>query len=498
VTRNEQGSGTIRTVRDRSSGEVLGYQALLPREFSKPPPGCKNPETYQQPVGPRLDLREEARRLLDAAIGERLSAGSLALGLPLSSYLASEIKSRLSDARREYRNDARANKNVSTWNSINRVWLSKSPFYQYPPSAIDATELQSWFDWLRDSAEKANGDPLSGNFIRNIAQFLRATFDRARIKPNPVDTLTLPDKNHARFVHLEIAAQREFFDSQVDLEDRTMAGCGMGGGLRVGELLSLERTDVFLDVPDPHLIVRYGGDHRAPPKGRRVRRVELIEPGLGFFALWLERFYKGGVRLFEGPQGGYLKAWPELFPAWSDIVGKQITSHVMRHSYAVAMLSGTWGYDPQSLEFIQHQLGHADRSTTERFYGAYESGTWQRHARHLAGREARPAARRPLMARELLGLDVSNDVPGGFFLDKMKHSVRSPSLTQISKKSDRLPQTDAHTHQSLREQAVGLLQAIETDDPQVHAKAISLARSVLLEDARGTATVSVAVMGSAS
>jgi len=414
MTKNEQGMGTIRTVRDRKSGLTLGFQALLPRELSEPPNGCKTPDTYQRPIGPRVDTWDEARALLDAAITELRDVSSLRHGLPLSSYVQQEIKARFGEAKREYGNVARANKSVSTWRSIDRVFLAEAPFNDWPPARVETPDLQSWFDWLRDEAENAKtGDPLSGNFIRNVAQLLRAAFARAKVAPNPVDSLDLPAKNRPRIVHLGIAEQRALFASDdISLADRVMAGCGMGAGLRVNELLSLEATDLFLDVADPHLIVRYGGDHHAPPKGRRVRRVELFEPGLGFWKIWMDRYYGGTVRVFSGPKGGYLKSWPELFPGWAAVVGKKITSHVMRHTYAVAMLSGTWAYDPQSLEFVQQQLGHADRATTERYYGAYEIGTWQRQVRHFTGREARPEYSNGLTALELLGFDASSDVSG--------------------------------------------------------------------------------------
>lgn len=430
MTKNEQGAGTIRTVRDRKTLEVLGYQALLPRELSKPPDGCGDPDKYQQPLGPRLASWEEARALLSAAIVERTEPQTLRQGLPLSHYLAHEIKARLQEARREYGNAARAEKSVSTWRSIDRVFLKAAPFYEWPPSQLEVGDLQVWLDWLRDEAEnQKTGEPLSATFIRNVAQFLRAAFARAKVTPNPIDGVELPAKSRPRVVHLDIAAQRRFFGSEVELEDRVRAGCGMGAGLRVNELLSVEMTDIFLDGPDPHLIVRYGGDHHAPPKGRRIRRVELYEPGLGFWRLWMKRFYAGGVRVFEGPKGGYLKAWPELFPGWSDLVGKKITSHVMRHTFAVAVLSGSWGYDPQSLEFVQQQLGHADRTTTERYYGAYEAGTWQKAVARMVGREPRAENPKAVTALQLLGLDVSPDVLGSRKLGKRLVSVRSPSLT---------------------------------------------------------------------
>ncbi len=63
-----------------------------------------------------------------------------------------------------------------------------------------------------------------------------------------------------------------------------MVGCGMGAGLRIGELRAIEIEDVHLDSEDPYLTVKYGGAGHVPTKGRRTRRVELFELCLRFLA----------------------------------------------------------------------------------------------------------------------------------------------------------------------------------------------------------------------
>lgn len=90
--------------------------------------------------------------LLTTAIVERTETQTLTHGLPLWVYLASEIKARLHEARREYGNAARAEKSVSTWRSIDRVFLSAAPFYEWMPNQIEVGDLQAWFDCLRDEA----------------------------------------------------------------------------------------------------------------------------------------------------------------------------------------------------------------------------------------------------------------------------------------------------------------------------------------------------------
>jgi integrase len=398
---SRHGLGTIRTVKDRVTGEVVGYQALLPRERSQPPPGCRNPLGYKQPLGPRQPTREAARSLLNAAILEMRAAPTLRHGLPLAHYVSAAIKAKAHASRRA---GASAGQ-VATWRSIESRWLPESQFIDWPPPTIDIADVQSWIDRLRDDAESVKGEPLSSSFVRQVNSLLVAAFERAKVQPNPATLVKLPPKDSPKVPHLDLAAQRRLFGADsIPLADRVMAGCGMGAGLRVGELLSIEIDDARVDDHDPHLIVRYGGPGRSPTKGRRIRRVELFDPGLGFWRRWLADHYRGGQLVFGGPKGGYQKHWPELFPNWASAAKvDRLSSHVMRHTYAVSTLSGSWGYEPRSLEFVSQQLGHADRSTTERYYGAFDVGVWQREVRHMTGRET--MVRVAAVADELLGQD---------------------------------------------------------------------------------------------
>lgn len=484
-----EGRGTIRTIRDRKSGEVLGYQALLPREKSRAPSGTKFPERYQEPVGPRCDTQAEARSLLDAVLVQMRDSSAVRHGLPFASYVTAEIRARHTAARRKYESPARANRAIATWKSIDRCWLQGAPFYELPPAAIDAQDdLQRFVDYLRDEAEGRSGEPLSPHFIRNVGSFMRAVFDRVG-GANPAKSLRLPPKGEPQVRYLDLPGQRRLFGADEDaitLEDRTLVGCGMGAGLRIGELLSLEARDVHTEDRDPHLWVQYGGPDHAPTKSGRARRVELFEPGFGFWRLWMSRFYRGGKCVFVGPAGGYRKAWPEQFPGWAAVADvDRLSSHVMRHTYAVAMLSGSWGYEPRSIEFVSQQLGHADIQTTERHYKAFEHGTWVREARRMTGRSDE-AARVVVTALELLGLDVSSDASGGEMPLGLAGNGLVGVLPRHSPKSLQTQQEvarfDALTHHS-REALVAAFREVAQGAPTGLAQLADAARRILLSDA---------------
>jgi integrase len=486
MKKREHGLGAVKPIRNRTTGEIVGYRAFLPRELSKAPDGVKNKKNYQQPIGDPVSTEEEAREMLRLVVTRLLEPDAVKHGLPFSTLVDAEIRARHMQARRKYSSDARASKAVSTWRSIDRRWLQEAPFYSMPPEVISAEDIQRYVDYLRDEAEGQSGEPLSTHFIRNVGRLIRAAMAR-KGGTNPALAVTLPKKSDPEIHYLELTAQGRLFAakdergaaSTIPLVDRIMVGCGMGAGLRVNELLSIEEHQVHVYDHDPHLVVRFGGSHHAPTKGERTRRVELYEPGLGFWRLYMERFYKGGRRVFEGPKGGYLKSWPEQFPAWAVVAGvDRLSSHIMRHTFAVSLLSGTWGYEPRSMEFVSQQLGHADIQTTQRYYAAFERGTWVREARRMTGR-AEPERRTPITALELLGIESSNEsseVDSQPFLAAVGASRfdprHSPELAENPKET---PLNEALTPQAVARVAEDIRSAIAllaSDSPTAPAEAL--------------------------
>ncbi len=417
MSKAEHGRGTVKTLRNRK-GEVTGYQALLPREHSRAPVGHPNPNDYREPLGEPMPTYEAARGMLDAALLQIRKSPALGRGPNFGWMLDAEIKGRHTRARQELGSEVKANSLVSTWRSMERRWFAKAPFYNWTCAQISTNDLQAWVTDLRDNAETQKGEPLSPDYIRGIIMLARAVFERAGTKPNPARDITLPERSTPKVPHWLLETQRVVFAADpgiIPYQDKLMIGCGMGAGLRVGELLAIEMGDVFLDGPDPHLVIRYGGPDRSPTKSRKPRTVELFEPGLGFWRLALaarsaalstskSKRRRTSRLVFVGERGGFQKHWPELFPGWGEALGLpgETTSHLMRHTYAVSMLSGTWGYAPRSLEFVQKQLGHENVSTTEKYYGAFHSGVWRREVQIMVGRPD-TAVRIVITAEELLG-----------------------------------------------------------------------------------------------
>lgn len=151
-------------------------------------------------------------------------------------------------------------------------------------------------------------------------------------------------------------------DTPHGLRDKAMLELLYATGIRVTELVSLDREHVYLDM----------GFIRCPGKGEK-ERVIPIHPEA---ALWLSRYLQslgpvqdgehaegGGGALFSNHLGGRLSRqgfWKIIkkHAADSGILG-EITPHTLRHSFAVHLLEN--GAD---LKALQEMLGHADLSST--------------------------------------------------------------------------------------------------------------------------------------
>ncbi len=126
------------------------------------------------------------------------------------------------------------------------------------------------------------------------------------------------------------------------------------GGLRLSELIGLERSDVAADRGQ--LIVRGG-------KGRKDRITLLSPRALDTINAYLAR-YKPQRHLFEGPDNGPYspRSVQAIFHRARERAGIRTpaTVHTLRHSFATHLLEkGT------DLRYIQALLGHSSSKTTE-------------------------------------------------------------------------------------------------------------------------------------
>lgn len=146
-------------------------------------------------------------------------------------------------------------------------------------------------------------------------------------------------------------------DTPHGLRDKAMLELLYATGIRVTELVSLDKNHVYLDM----------GFIRCPGKGEKERMIPIHPEA----ALWLRRYLESASgaqdgdtgALFANHLGGRLSRqgfWKIIkkHAADSGILG-EITPHTLRHSFAVHLLEN--GAD---LKALQEMLGHADLSST--------------------------------------------------------------------------------------------------------------------------------------
>jgi integrase/recombinase XerD len=162
-------------------------------------------------------------------------------------------------------------------------------------------------------------------------------------------------------------------ESPEGIRDRAMLELMYGCGLRVSELVELPASHVN----------RVGRFVRCVGKGRKERIVPVGDAAL----LWVARYLEEGrphllgaktvtERLFVWPGGGAMtriQFWSRLKQYARDAgISKNVTPHMLRHSFATHLLSG--GADLRS---IQEMLGHASIATTQVYTHVDEQGLGQ-------------------------------------------------------------------------------------------------------------------------
>ena len=142
------------------------------------------------------------------------------------------------------------------------------------------------------------------------------------------------------------------------LRDRAALELLYGAGLRVSELVALDRGDLDLDGGEVRVRTGKGGKERRCPLGPPAREavaeyVSAAPHPLG-----------PAAPLLLGPSGRRLteRTVRRIVHKWAAMVFRDASPHTLRHSFATHLLEG--GMD---LRLIQTLLGHESLSTTQKY-----------------------------------------------------------------------------------------------------------------------------------
>lgn len=258
---------------------------------------------------------------------------------------------------------------------------------------VDVSSMQAWLEVQSDS--KGNVASSIARKISATRSFWRFLLRKELIDVSPAEMLVSPKvpRPLTNFLMVDDVFQlleSSSPDSSLGVRDMAMWETAYGSGLRVSELVGLDKGDVDMDEDwvrvtgkgSKERVVPLGSKAKASLKRYLVRRLELVSEPTD--ALFLN--FRGG-RLTARSVRRLLKQ--HLIKAGLD---PEVTPHGLRHSFATHLLDS--GADLRS---IQEMLGHSSLSTTQRYthvslqkvVEAYDSA--HPRARKRRDKDARPA-----------------------------------------------------------------------------------------------------------
>ena len=234
-----------------------------------------------------------------------------------------------------------------------------------PLDAIDVYLLRQWLGAL----SRVVAPPSVGRKIAATKAFFRFLRRRGLVEKDPAAALASPKVRKPLPTFLGVDAARQVVetptgDDPSSARDRAVLELLYGSGVRVSELVRLDRGHVDLDAGLAHVLGK-GKKERIVPLGRptvKALRAYLLvrssvpKPGSALDAAALFVTRRGArlgvrqVQLLVHHYGALGAGRADLHP------------HALRHTCATHMLEG--GAD---LRAIQEMLGHASLATTQRY-----------------------------------------------------------------------------------------------------------------------------------
>lgn len=226
---------------------------------------------------------------------------------------------------------------------------------------IDADIIRAWMERLMDSGRKAasvNAD------LAAIRTFYRFALARGKVKADPARYVTGPKKQKPlpQFVKEsemdKLLDESEWSNEYIDVRARTIIILLYEAGIRRAELVGLDDADIDLQACQLKVTGKRN-KQRIIPFG-----AELKEQLQKYIAVRDASAERNCAALFINKHG--LRISPlEVYELVKRKLGevttlKKRSPHVLRHSFATALLNHQAG-----LESVRQLLGHASLQTTE-------------------------------------------------------------------------------------------------------------------------------------
>ncbi len=231
------------------------------------------------------------------------------------------------------------------------------------PSNISTKDLQDFLLWVNEFSISSYTQARLLSGIKTFYHFMQLEHN---LENNPAELLESPRitrKIPAVLSIVEIDALIEAIDLSTPegMRNKAILELLYGCGLRVSELCSLKRSNLFLDVE----FIKVEG------KGNKERLIPIGQQAIHFLKIYLEEVrvhqpIKPGKEdfVFLNRRGAPLSR-VMIFLIIKDLAAKiglekEVSPHTFRHSFASHLVEG--GAD---LRAIQDMLGHESITTTE-------------------------------------------------------------------------------------------------------------------------------------
>lgn len=331
-------------------------------------------------TSPTYATREEAQRVLDAALYELAGGGMAPVGaVTLAGYGEAWL------ARRTVRSAADER---SLWGRH----VAGTPLSAMPLAEIRRRHIRDFFaelarkrKWVAkrggERGERVASDEcLSPQTVKLVFALLHRMLNEAIvdeiITTNPAHGHRLPRQEAdadaedkwtflaADEIELLLACE------EIPEKARSVYEVAIFTGMRQGELWGLRWGDLSLDAERPECVVRRS--YEGPTKAGKPRRFPLLQRAVDAF----QRIREGAADVspsalvFPNPSGGmhgggYDAGWAARNREKAGI-REDVKFHSFRHTCASHLLVGTWGH-AWSLAEVRDYLGHSSISVTERY-----------------------------------------------------------------------------------------------------------------------------------
>lgn len=238
---------------------------------------------------------------------------------------------------------------------------------------IESKDIVGYYKSLQRKISAVTGAPLTGESIqgrmRIIQKYFSYLIETGTLKKDPASAFIFSSETQVRerviFTREQI---RELYGISRNLQERTILNLAYGCGLRVGELVRINRED--LNLQENVVIVEKGKNN----KRRIIPITEKVKEELQafIFSIENEQLPTGSRALFYNTENRRMQAGSfvrilknmlletESGKEFTNMELRKIGMHTLRHSIATHLLE-----NGMSLEQIRCFLGHDHIETTE-------------------------------------------------------------------------------------------------------------------------------------